>query len=255
MAPHQARHVVVLAFALAACSGRHVDVAEEESAPSVSAGGVVGSGATASGGSEMAACGGSDAFEPAGGSAGTWTGGSAGQGAGGARAGGGGKSSGGAAGKGGGGGGGGKVGAGGVAGSSAGGDGAGGTGGGYDPGPGTCSPDTVVPNECRGIKTGMACQNEGLLCSNLPCGLADTGCRQCLCSTTWSCTPCDYSSSPLKDQPIDPWTCTEAVADKVACVVEWDVCVGAPSSEVCACYTDSEGALIWDCDKPPSSWL
>jgi len=43
-------------------------------------------------------------------------------------------------------------------------------------------------------------------------------------------------------------------ADKLACDgMKGKVCEGAPGGEVCACWTDDEGALIWDCDKAPTT--
>lgn len=131
----------------------------------------------------------------------------------------------------------------GTAGTSSGGTGAGtgGTGG-------------TNPAACKGIKTGMACMPEGTDCPALTCGLADTGTRACKCMSTWMCASCDYSMSPFKDKPADISKCTGVEADKVACTEKGKVCEGAPGSEVCACWTDDEGALIWDCDKPPTTW-
>jgi hypothetical protein len=77
-----------------------------------------------------------------------------------------------------------------------------------------------------------------------------------MCQSTWMCTACDYSASPFKDKPANPPTCTAGVeADKVPCPgKENQVCIGAAGGEVCACAADDEGAVIWDCDKPPSTW-
>ncbi|HVY29986.1 MAG TPA: hypothetical protein VHB79_25690 [Polyangiaceae bacterium] len=107
---------------------------------------------------------------------------------------------------------------------------------------------------CKGIKTGMACMPEGTDCPALTCGLADTGTRACKCMSTWMCGSCDFSASPFKDKPADITKCTGVEADKVTCTEKGKVCDGAAGGEVCACWTDDEGALIWDCDKPPTTW-
>jgi hypothetical protein len=114
----------------------------------------------------------------------------------------------------------------------------------------------VAGPECKSIKTNMACTAEGVSCPNLACGLADSGTRNCNCATTWMCTACDFTNSPFKTKPADAPNCTAGVeADKVACTgKEGQVCLNAAGGEVCACWPDDEGALIWDCDKPPSSW-
>lgn len=112
---------------------------------------------------------------------------------------------------------------------------------------------TVVAAECKGIKSNMACAVEGTDCPGLPCGLADSGVRACKCATNWTCSACDFSASPFKDKPADITTCTTE-ADKLPCTDSGKVCEGAAGGEVCACAPDDEGALIWDCDKPPSTW-
>jgi hypothetical protein len=104
------------------------------------------------------------------------------------------------------------------------------------------------------IKTGMACPVEGTSCPTLACGLADSGSRACNCATTWMCSSCDYANSPFKDKPADLPTCT-IEADKLMCTEadKGKVCAST-GGEVCACWTDDEGSLIWDCDKPPTTW-
>jgi hypothetical protein len=95
---------------------------------------------------------------------------------------------------------------------------------------------------------------EGTDCPMLACGLADSGTRACKCEGTWMCSACDYSASPFKDKPANTMPCTSQM-DKLACDgMMGQVCDGAPGGEVCACWTDDEGSLIWDCDKPPTSW-
>jgi hypothetical protein len=103
---------------------------------------------------------------------------------------------------------------------------------------------------CKSIKSNMACANEGIMCPDLACGLADTGRRTCNCATNWSCTSCDFTNSPFATMPAMTTTCS-AEADGVACTTSGAVCTGAANSEVCACYPDDEGSLVWDCDKPP----
>jgi hypothetical protein len=129
----------------------------------------------------------------------------------------------------------------GTAGTATGGTGTGGTG--------------VADPACKGIKTNMACMPEGTDCPALTCGLADTGTRACKCATTWMCSACDYSASPFKDKPADLAACSGIEADKVTCTEadKGKVCSSA-GGEVCACWTDDEGSLIWDCDKPPTTW-
>jgi hypothetical protein len=130
---------------------------------------------------------------------------------------------------------------------------AGGTTGGASTTGGTGGTGIVDP-ACKGIKTGMACTPEGTNCPTLTCGLADSGSRSCNCATTWSCTSCDFTNSPFKDKPADITTCTGTEADKIPCTTLHAVCEGAAGGEVCACYTDDEGAMIWDCDKAPTTW-
>jgi hypothetical protein len=107
--------------------------------------------------------------------------------------------------------------------------------------------------ECRGIKSNMACPLEGKLCSNLSCGLADSGRRNCACATNWTCSACDYSSSPFRDRPACLTQCPADAADEVPCTLQNFVC-GPIGAEYCACYSSPSDGLIWDCDSPPSSW-
>ncbi len=113
----------------------------------------------------------------------------------------------------------------------------------------------VVDPACKGIKTGVACTAEGVDCQNLACGLADSGVRSCKCQSTWMCASCDYSASPFKDKPATVPACAGIEADKVTCTEadKGKVCTSA-SGEICACWTDDEGSLIWDCDKAPTTW-
>jgi hypothetical protein len=103
---------------------------------------------------------------------------------------------------------------------------------------------------CKGIRSDMMCTNDGLVCMGLACGLADSGRRACNCSATWSCSSCDFTGSPFAEMPAGAPTCTTEQDDD-PCTTVGAVCVGAPDGEVCACYTDDEGANIWDCDDPP----
>jgi hypothetical protein len=116
----------------------------------------------------------------------------------------------------------------------------------------------VVPPECKGIKTGMACTPEGQACPNLVCGLGDSGTRSCNCATNWSCTPCDWTNSQFawaKSKPADIQPCTGTEADEVACPRLDATCEGAGGgTEACVCFLDDEGMQIWDCDKPPGTW-
>ena len=120
-------------------------------------------------------------------------------------------------------------------------------------GTGTAGTGAVVAAECKGIKSKEACTAEGTDCPGLACGLADSGTRSCKCATTWTCSSCDYSASPFKEKPADITTCTTE-ADKLPCTEMNKVCEGAAGGEVCACAPDDEGAMIWDCDKPPTTW-
>jgi hypothetical protein len=134
----------------------------------------------------------------------------------------------------------------GTAGTSAGGTGSGTAGTGT--GTGGANP------ACKGIKSNMACTPEGTECLNLACGLADSGVRSCKCATNWTCAMCDFTNSPFATKPADITTCTNQ-ADKLDCTgMMGKVCEGAAGGEVCACAPDDEGSLIWDCDKPPSTW-
>lgn len=137
----------------------------------------------------------------------------------------------------------------GTAGSGTAGTGTAGTGTGGTGGTGVADP------ACKGIKTGVACTPEGTACPGLACGLADSGTRSCNCATTWMCLPCDYATSPFKDKPAEVPVCSGIEADNVPCTEadKQKVCSSA-GGEVCACWTDNKGALIWDCDKPPTTW-
>jgi hypothetical protein len=107
--------------------------------------------------------------------------------------------------------------------------------------------------ECKGIRTNQPCALDGKMCPNLPCGLADSGRRQCSCATNWQCTSCDNSNSWISTPPCDILPCPPEVADEVSCTSEHTVC-GPVGSEYCACYRSPTDGLIWDCDSPPSSW-
>jgi hypothetical protein len=124
-----------------------------------------------------------------------------------------------------------------------------GAGGGVSNPPGLCGGAPV--SQCRGIKTGMACLPEGQECPCMMCGLADLGRRHCQCSTGfWTCTACEHPGDIFPPDPL--YMCTDQ-ADKLPCTDEGVVCQGAPGNEVCMCYADDEGQLVWDCDKPPSN--
>lgn len=110
-----------------------------------------------------------------------------------------------------------------------------------------------VPLECKGTKSGMACTAEGVDCQGLACGIADSGVRACKCMGTWMCAACDFTNSPFKTKPDPIGTCTNE-ADKLECATEGMACEGAPGGEVCVCFRDDEGSLIWDCDKAPPTW-
>lgn len=146
-----------------------------------------------------------------------------------------------------------------TAGNGTGGTGTGGTGSGTA-GTGTAGTTGTAGSgaadpACKGIRTMMACMPEGTQCPGLACGLADSGTRSCNCATNWTCTACDYSASPFKDKPAEVPACSGIEADNVTCVEadKGKVCSSA-GGEVCACWTDAKGALIWDCDKPPTTW-
>jgi hypothetical protein len=128
-----------------------------------------------------------------------------------------------------------------------------GTGGGVSTPPRPCAgvarPAPV--SACSGIKTGTVCLPEGQQCDCLACGLADLGRRDCQCSAgVWVCTVCVHPGDIFPSDP--PPLCT-IQADKLSCRVEGQMCQGAPGGEVCMCYVDDEGILVWDCDKLPSN--
>lgn len=112
-----------------------------------------------------------------------------------------------------------------------------------------------VDAECKGIKANTACLVMGKACPNLLCGIADSGRRKCDCDAAtgmWKCEPCNYEKSGFKTKPADIQPCTAGRKDKDVCTTECTVC--SLSAEYCACAKDDEGALIWDCDSPPTSW-
>lgn len=117
--------------------------------------------------------------------------------------------------------------------------------------------DELPEDSCKGIKKDMACSTPGT-CSNLLCGLADTGSRVCTCDTTWTCTSCEFPTGP--DAPsilTEPTADAPLVECDTATVIEEEPCATmgercALGEDVCACWlTDSDGATIWDCDSPP----
>ncbi len=121
--------------------------------------------------------------------------------------------------------------------------------------------------QCMGIGTGRACLLVGT-CANRPCGLADTGSRNCVCGEggvlTWACTSCAYPMGA--DQPsilIPPGVgdagalepCVAGMSDGVICTPDrGDRCLAA-NGEVCACWLEEDpGVSQWDCDNKPSFW-
>jgi len=107
---------------------------------------------------------------------------------------------------------------------------------------------------CLGIRRGMPCLEEGYSCEGLRCGLADEGNRTCACAGgVWECTSCDFTGSLIEFPPAYVSVCTSQ-SDQLYCDTQWELCSGAPGGEVCICYVDDEGALVWDCDSPPASW-
>jgi hypothetical protein len=95
----------------------------------------------------------------------------------------------------------------------------------------------------------MACPTNDLLCECLWCGLSDIGVRDCECAAgVWSCTVCEYPPW-FQPPPQVPECRTEA--DKVPCTTQGSLCAYTNIAELCMCWPDDEGALVWDCDSPP----
>jgi len=108
------------------------------------------------------------------------------------------------------------------------------------------------PPECAEIVRNTTCLGVGVTCDDLPCGIADTGRRECACTGIWECTSCDLTNSPVRDL-VGPFReCTDEIVDGVRCSTEWDLCGPTVSGEYCACYVGPEGRLIWDCDVMPA---
>jgi hypothetical protein len=132
--------------------------------------------------------------------------------------------------------------------------GAGGTTGSGDSTTGTDGGGALPDEMCSGIGNGDACTTPGT-CSGRVCGLADTGTRDCTCTTTWDCSSCAWSD-PIPEvarAPTEPLAaCDAAIADEVPCDTRGDRC--QQSDEVCACWLEDEGVLVWDCDSAPSFW-
>lgn len=102
------------------------------------------------------------------------------------------------------------------------------------------------------------CPMEGAVCAGLPCGVSDVGRRQCTCTGGfWSCQPCMYPSGtdcPIIAKPTSPLpACTAAMLEDTACTASrGERCM--QGSQVCICWPDDEGEVLWNCDTPPSSW-
>jgi len=116
---------------------------------------------------------------------------------------------------------------------------------------------SVAP--CSGISTGKSCPMEGLNCPGLPCGVADVGRRTCDCTGgIWSCETCvfpmDFATCPIMEPPAAPLeACAAGTSDTVSCSsTKGQRCMNG--AEVCICWPDDEGAVAWDCDKPPMFW-
>jgi hypothetical protein len=114
---------------------------------------------------------------------------------------------------------------------------------------------TLTDEQCSGISTGSACETEGA-CAPRACGLADTGTRTCSCAgAIWDCTSCAWAEPypPVVEPPTEPLpACAGTEADEVPCDTSGDRC--DTGDEVCACWLEDDGQLIWDCDSPPSFW-
>lgn len=113
-----------------------------------------------------------------------------------------------------------------------------------------------VLTECSGIGDGDACPTPGV-CPGRPCGIADTGSRDCTCTAglVWDCSSCAWTMpyDPLIEPPAAALpACSTAAVDAAACTPATDMrCM--QGAELCVCY-DDDGTTVWDCDDPPSFW-
>jgi hypothetical protein len=114
---------------------------------------------------------------------------------------------------------------------------------------------TLSDDQCSGISNGSSCNVEGT-CSPRVCGLADTGTRDCACSGgVWDCTSCAWTQPypSVAEPPTSPLpACTGVEADNEPCSSRGARC--DDGDEVCACWLEDAGQLVWDCDDPPPFW-
>lgn len=145
---------------------------------------------------------------------------------------------------------------GGASGTATGGSTTGGTATGGSGGSGTATGGSGggVPPECKGISRDTPCAMEGLNCPNLPCGLADSGTRECNCATNWMCTSCNFTGAWTETKPADVMPCPDGIADEVTCTTDHLICGPQASGEYCACWMSPSDGQSWDCDDPPSTW-
>jgi hypothetical protein len=120
---------------------------------------------------------------------------------------------------------------------------------------------------CKSISNNMPCTaavGDGKACPMMPCGLGDSGRRDCNCATNWSCTSCSFANSPIMTKPANAETPCSGVVNGMACAMNIDsplsVCnnsTATPDDPYCMCASDPRNPANpaeWNCDSAPSSW-
>ena len=120
---------------------------------------------------------------------------------------------------------------------------------------------------CKSISNNMPCTaavGDGKMCPMMPCGLGDSGRRDCNCQVNWTCTSCNFASSPIMTKPANAETPCSGVTNGMPCAMNIDsplsVCnnsAATPDDPYCMCASDPRNPANpaeWNCDSAPSSW-
>jgi hypothetical protein len=142
-----------------------------------------------------------------------------------------------------------------------------GTGPGGSAGAGGGASGVNMDAMCKSISNNAACTaavGDGKACPMMPCGLGDSGRRDCNCQVNWTCTSCSYANSPIMTKPANAETPCSGVVNGMPCAMNIDsplsVCnnsAATPDDPYCMCASDPRNPANpaeWNCDTAPSSW-